>query len=401
MTNAQRGAFDEMVAEVAHIDAQLVKIKNQKKDTRGTVLPGGKRAHDAAFTRYLRTGDDRGLTMVEQRADGTGFSTPPNDAGVAAGSTGNYAGYMVPQGFWKNLQIALKAYGGLANDFRVVNTETGNPMPWPTVDPTAVTATCLGASNELNQLSVGDPYVFGQGVLNAWTIVMNPILASLQLVRDSAFSVDKFVADRMGEAVGREIAALAVSSSGSGQPLGIIPALNAKGAWSAGSSGGYVSLTAATYVTTLGGTKTELGGNLLAPQTLLSMIQAVDPAYRALGAKFYVSDAQLAGLRTVVDGYGRPLLQDPSKQGGNPSLWGYDVVVDNGIPALTASTTGGPVFGYLESAMVMRTVQDQTTVMRLTERYADYLAVGYIGYYRMDIRSNDLRAAVTVKPAAT
>lgn len=27
-------------------------------------------------------------------------------------------------------------------------------------------------------------------------------------------------------------------------------------------------------------------------------------------------------------------------------------------------------------------------------------SVGYLGYYRVDIRSNDLRAAVTVKPAA-
>ena len=26
---------------------------------------------------------------------------------------------------------------------------------------------------------------------------------------------------------------------------------------------------------------------------------------------------------------------------------------------------------------------------------------GYLGYYHVDIRSNDLRAAVTVKPAAT
>jgi hypothetical protein len=42
-----------------------------------------------------------------------------------------------------------------------------------------------------------------------------------------------------------------------------------------------------------------------------------------------------------------------------------------------------------------------TNMMRLEERYADYLAVGYIGCLRCDMRSNDHRAAVTVKPAAT
>ncbi len=36
--------------------------------------------------------------------------------------------------------------------------------------------------------------------------------------------------------------------------------------------------------------------------------------------------------------------------------------------------------------------------MRLNERYADYMAVDYLLYRRFDMRSNDLRAAITVKP---
>lgn len=80
---------------------------------------------------------------------------------------------------------------------------------------------------------------------------------------------------------------------------------------------------------------------------------------------------------------------------------GFPVVIDNTLPNLTASTTGGPVFGNLPHAMVKRVVRGGTSVMRLTERYADYLAVGFLGFTRVDMRSNDLRAAVTVKPAAT
>ena len=53
-------------------------------------------------------------------------------------------------------------------------------MPWPAIDPTAVNASVLGASNELNQVSISDPYVFGQGMLNAWTLYVGPMLASLQ-----------------------------------------------------------------------------------------------------------------------------------------------------------------------------------------------------------------------------
>ena len=135
------------------------------------------------------------------------------------------------------------------------------------------------------------------------------------------------------------------------------------------------------------------------------MIAAVDPAYRNASdgtptAAFYVSDAQLKGLREVVDSYGRPLLVQPD-QGGAPILYGYPVRVDPLIPALTASTVGGPVFGNLSKAMVMRQVRPGATVMRLTERFADFLAVGFVGYYRFDTRSNDLRAAVTVAASTT
>ncbi|MGH3192713.1 MAG: phage major capsid protein [Streptosporangiaceae bacterium] len=67
-----------------------------------------------------------------------------------------------------------------------------------------------------------------------------PLLTSLQLIQDSAFNIDQFVADSFGEAIGREIAALAISGTGSGQPLGIITALAARGQVS--TSGGYYQL---------------------------------------------------------------------------------------------------------------------------------------------------------------
>ena len=93
-------------------------------------------------------------------------------------------------------------------------------------------------------------------------------------------------------------------------------------------------------------------------------------------------------------------------------LFGFPVVIDNSISNLTASTTGGPIFGDLSKAFVLRVVRGDArvvtdtkpivpTTMKLTERYADYLQVGYIGYLRVDSRSNDMRACATVKCAAT
>jgi HK97 family phage major capsid protein len=169
----------------------------------------------------------------------------------------------------------------------------------------------------------------------------------VQLAHDSAFDIDSFIAARVGESLGRARAAAAMSGTGASQPLGIITALNAKGtAGTVGGAisavGGFVSLQAAQQTRTLsltpgsGGettTRTELASNGLAPSTVLAMIEAVDPAYRALGAKWYLNSNQLSALRSQVDAYGRPFY--PSLYDKSPTLVGYDVVVDQNIPSLT------------------------------------------------------------------
>ncbi len=412
MTTAERAEWERLMNEVelSDMERRSSNVNGGGRDdipeTRG-VFAVGRGPEDEAFTRYLRTGDVSGL---QTRADGTGFSTAPNDAGLSAGSQGDYAGYLVPQGFWQNLQVAMKAYGGVANDFKEVVTETGNPMPWPTIDPTGVVADLLGASNEVNQLSLTQPYNFGQGMLNAWTIYAGPYAASLQLVQDSAFDVDDFVAARAGEAIGRKIASLAISGTGSGQPLGITTALAAKGA---SSSGGTYALGTATSVKTFAGTETELTANVLAPATCLALVAGVDPAYYP-NAKWYLNATMAWNMRGVVDSNGRPIINfengfdadkvtGPNYSSNAPiaQMLGFPVVVDNNIASLTASTTGGPIFGDLGPAMVYRKVRSGATLMRLNERYADYLAVGYLAFWRFDIRSNDLRSAITVTAAAS
>jgi len=84
-------------------------------------------------------------------------------------------------------------------------------------------------------------------------------------------------------------------------------------------------------------------------------------------------------------------------------MLGFPVYLDAAVPPLTASTISGCLFGDLNRAMVLRVVRNDARVdvshpeitastMRLTERYADYLQVGYLGYLRADARSNDMRA---------
>jgi HK97 family phage major capsid protein len=211
-----------------------------------------------------------------------------------------------PRNFWQNLQIALKAYGGTAAAFKQIETPTGAVMPWPTNDPTAVVASLVAEGNQLSADS--GSYVFGQGVLNAWTYATNPVLVSRQLVNDSEFSVDSFLAHRLGEQIGRALAVHAISGSGSSQPLGIITALNAKGAVGSG-SGGFLGLTAGTSVKTFAAPAgaTELVGNVLSPASCLNMVASVDSAYWP-NAAWYMSPVQALNMHGVIDSNGRPLL---------------------------------------------------------------------------------------------
>jgi HK97 family phage major capsid protein len=323
----------------------------------------------------------------------------------AAGEATNSAGgYLVPPGWWQRLQVALKAFGGTAADFTRIETESGQPMQWATVNPTAVVGALIGENVTVSE----QDYVFGQGTLSAYMYTSGVQQVSFQLSNDSAFDLDQFVAARVGESLGRALAAAAISGTGSAQPLGVVTALAAApSSGTVGSTlsqvGGYVTLAAAGAVKNFAGSTTELISNTINPTTILNMIACVDPAYRALGSKFYMNDMQLLGLRAQVDSNGRPLVNlIDGLRGDLPitHLMGYETVVDNNIPNLTASTAGGPIFGHLGSAMVHRVVT-QSGLMRLNERYADALQIGFIGYNRWDIRSNDTRAAVVVKAAAT
>jgi HK97 family phage major capsid protein len=388
-----RTALDAANVRIGEIESEMRTIDEARKlsAAAGAETPEAPRvdavaAREADFSAYLK----RGSISPELRA-----------AGEATNSAG---GFLVPPGWWQRLQVALKAFGGTAKDYTQLETESGQPMQWATVDPTAVVGTLLA---ENAQVGTQD-YTFGQGTLGAYMYTSNAQLVSIQLANDSAFDIDSFVQARVGESLGRAQAQAAISGSGSGAPLGIVPALGAKS--STGTSGGtiaqtggYLTLATGGVVKNFAGSTTELISNTLNPTSLMSMIASVDPAYRALGAKYYFNDSQLLGLRAQVDSNGRPLvnLQDGLTEGAYiTTLYGYEVTVDPNIPNLAATTAGGPIFGHLPSAMVLRTV-NQAGLMRLTERYADFLQIGFIGYMRFDIRSNDLRAAVTVKPAAT
>src|SRR5215469_4829332 len=236
----ERTDYDRREERLRDLDKDLKRItdfvsieaaKDDDAETRGVSRDerdSVQATHARAFNRYLRHGlsglsNDERRSLIERRLE----VRATDDANAIYTDAGaSQAGFLVPQGFWHNLQIALKQFGGLLNVGRVIETSTGNPMPWPTHDPTNIIGNYVG--NQGTQLTFQD-YVFGQGLMHAWTITSNVALASLEAMNDSAFDVEQFVRDRIGESIGRFVAQQLQTGSGSNALLGIQTAIAAFG----------------------------------------------------------------------------------------------------------------------------------------------------------------------------
>lgn len=416
VTVEDRKAFDDGEVRLQELEKDLDRVikhanyekaKEEDASKRGLSLDEAEGQTDAyakAYTQYLKRGVDS--LNAEQRTvlDANALQT----AGAGVTTAG---GYLIPQGFWHNLQIALKAYGGLLQLCNVMPTASGNPMPWPTNDPTSIVGSYI---TEGNQATFQD-YVFGQGMLFAWTLTSNVILASVQIIQDSAFDVDAFITERAGEAIGRLIAQELHTGAGSGSKAltGIHTANAALGTPRIYQPSGTDSPFTLSSPST--GVPARAAG-LISFNSIAGMVRTVDPAYRAGarnqsrdpngappgGCHWVMNDTTLTNLRVITDGFGHPLWQPNPQQGEADMLWGFPYLIDQNMPSVSTSTAtvGGLWFGDFKRALVVRQV-NSGGIMRLTERYADFLQVGYLVHIRMDAQPNDMRAVVEYKTNAS
>ena len=322
--------------------------------------------YEQAFRTYLRGGTegmdaaDRGL-LTEHRAQAEGTTTA--------------GGYLVPTGWLEKLTETMKAYGGLLSQANVIRTATGQPLQWPSNDDTSHSGAILSENTQISEVDVA----FGQRTLNAWTYTSNLILASLQLVNDSAFDLDTWLPTKIGQRIGRAVANHLINGTGSSQPTGLLTSVRT------GVTGSTGSTTSVTY------------------NNLVDLTHTVDAAYRQQGnCRWLLNDATLGAIRKIADTNGRPLWTPPFgafDQANPETILGYPVQVDNSMPVMAANAKS-IVFGDLKAGYIVRQVLD-TQVVRLVERYADYLQIGFFGYARLDGSPDDLAATAAYVNSAT
>ena len=98
------------------------------------------------------------------------------------------------------------------------------------------------------------------------------------------------------------------------------------------------------------------------------------------------NDTTFKALRKLKDDNDMPIWQPSVSQGAPDSLLGVKYVINQDMANIGASAKSILCGDF--SKFIIRMVND-ISVLRLTERYADQLAVGFIGYQSLDSRLID------------
>ncbi len=267
-----------------------------------------------------------------------------------AAGTGSAGGFLVPQEFSDRLMTALKSYGGMRGVATVMPTASGGEMDWPLNDPTGNSGSWLAENTQASETDE----VFTNKTLSAYTATSDIIRVSEQLIQDDAFNTDQWIADRFVERIGRLTNTAYTVGDGSAKPTGFVADAN-------------VGLTTA-------------ADDAITADEILDLYHSLDPAYRNM-ASFMFNDATFKAVRKLKDSENNYLWQPGMAAGEQDSLFGKSFTINQDM----ASIGGGNkpmAFGDF-SYYVIRDVRG-FTLKRLTERYADYLQVGFISFMRTD-----------------
>jgi HK97 family phage major capsid protein len=367
--------LDELTAD---IEAEQRYIANERTMAEGSPatgpLGGGedRGSDDERYSRAFNSFIRRGINSVdaEDRALLEARFENPETRAQSSGTT-TTGGYSVPQGFWAKVTDTLKAYGGILAVSNILTTDTGNTIPWPTVDDTANAGAILAENVQVT----GQDITFGQNTLGAYTYTSKLILASIQFLQDTGIDAEAFLAKKIGQRIGRALSAHLATGTGTGQPQGL---------------------------TSFATGKTGLAGQTTSVilDDLIDLEYSVDVAYRQAGVcNWVMADSSAKVVRKIKDTTGRPLWEPSLQAGASSTLNGYGLIVDNGMPTMAANAK--PIaFGDISSGLVVRQVSGGQ-LLRLTERYADYLQVGFLGFGRFDARVDDSAAVRLYVNSAT
>ena len=248
-------------------------------------------------TAFYKTLMGRELTDAESRA----YTAAQAEKRADAFNTLSTSAAVVPTSTLNEVVKQARGVNGLFNEIRLFSVPNNLSVPVGTPGDAASWHT-EGAAVERKNVTTAAVTFTGRELIKVLSMS-----AAVKRMDISAF--ERYITDELKAGIADAIGAAIVSGTGSGQPTGILPGVT----WTA---------------------KNRIQTNALTADNLLAAI-ALLPAGYAAGAKFAMSTATLFGsIYPLKDGIGNYLFTD-NERGGVRRLFGFEIVLDDNIPAGT------------------------------------------------------------------
>lgn len=372
----RQGKLEDMerrATEAAEAEERAARESKRPGYEAGEARQGGDMDYRTAFHNWLRSKSEDGepLTAEARAVLRAGFGKIEARAQTTANAAG---GYSVPEQMMTEITRSMLAFGPMYDPgvTREIVTNGGNPMPWPTVNDTAVTA---GAHTEGATLTDdgGKDVTFGTKQLDAYAFDTEWLRISKELMDDSFLAVEALIGSLLGERLGRIANLQLTTGSGSSAPNGIVTA------------------------SSLG--KTAAATAAITADEIIDLEHSVDPAYRtAPSVAFMMNDATLAAVRKLKDGDGNYLWQMGNVQAGVPAtLLGRRIVINQQVASLGAAAKV-MLFGDMQKYFVRKVGQPLIGAISDKDFWP---GVGVAGYIRFDGELSDVAAVKHLITAAS
>ncbi len=358
----EKSKFDAMESDARSIKDQidtLERAADMKKELAANAEvreAAPKSTSKGAFEKYLRNGmsalsnDERSM-MAQLRGTSTQVV-----------GTDSLGGFLVPQDFSNELDMASLFTGEVERLAKKLNTSGGALLDYPTINDTATNGALI---SEAAAVTVQD-MTFANKQLSAYNYA-SQVKVSMQLLQDNAFDLNAFLAEALGERIARATNAAFTTGTGSSQPQGLI-------------TGGALGATAA-------------GATAITADDVLNLIYSLDPSYRNKASfGLMANDAVISAIRALGLGSANDFpVFIPSMQVGEPDkLFGYNLYYNNDMAS--AISTGAKTLVAADFSKFVVRSTGGVQLIRLNERYMDELEIGFIATSRKDSAVLDSRA---------
>jgi HK97 family phage major capsid protein len=356
LSTEESGTFDKAYAEFEQLNKSIEQVRKleeirglsqdrilseAEKSKQSTSQVEERKAKEKQMFRKFMLSGEKGLNEEER--------TMLGDLATRAQSVGTTTagGFLVPEGFSYELDVALKAYGGVRSVARVIPTSTGNDIPFPNMNDTGNAGRLLTENTQITETAI----VFGSTTLKSYMFSSDLVLVSAQLMQDSAINVEQIIAEIFAERIGRITNTYYTTGTGTNEPMGVVTAAATTG----------VSNAAAAAISF---------------DDIINLKYGLDPAYRNK-ATFMLNDSTEKAIVKLSIGtdYDQPLWQASYREGQPDTILGHKYVVNQAMASIGASAKS-MLFGDFSKYIV----RDVSGVLfnRMAERYADYFQVGFV-----------------------